>query len=304
MSKKNVIDKGRYGFYFIVPYFIAYIIFSVYPIIYSFVISFEKWDGMSPEATFVGLTNYTNLIHDPIFYQSILNTFIIEGFCIVPQMIVAIFLAVLFNNWRVRGKEFFRAIFYLPNLITPAAVAVLFSFLFDWQTGAVNIILVKFHLISEPINWFFNTESARGIMSMVLWWMWFGYSMIIFGAGLKNIPIELYEAASIDGASAWQQFKSITMPLLRPTILYSCVTSLIGGLQIFDIPYVMTSFPGGPGIGGPSNTTMTMVMYLYTTAFLNMNYGYGAAIGYGLFILTLILSLVTFRIINRKAQYE
>jgi multiple sugar transport system permease protein len=303
MTKKNIIDKGRYGLYFIIPYFVAYLVFSVYPIIYSFVISFEKWDGMSPTATFVGLTNYTNLLNDPIFYQSILNTFIMEGFCIVPQMLVALFLAVLFNNWRVRGKEFFRAIFYLPNLITPAAVAVLFSFIFDWQSGAINMIFAKFHFISEPINWFFNTGSARGIISLVLWWMWFGYSMIIFGAGLKNIPMELYEAASIDGASAWRQFTSITMPLLRPTILYSCVTSLIGGLQIFDIPFVMTSFPGGPGIGGPSNTTMTMVMYLYYTAFLNMNYGYGAAIGYGLFILTLILSLVTFRIINRKAQY-
>lgn len=296
-KKKTILDKGRYGLYFIIPYFVTYIVFYVYPIVYSFVISFKKWDGMSSNAPFIGLANYNTLIHDPVFYQSIWNTFIIEGFCIVPQMLFAILFAVLFNNWRIRGKEAFRAIYYLPNLITPAAVAVLFSFLFDWQTGAVNNILLKLHVIAEPVNWFVSVDTSRGIMALILWWMWFGYSMIIFGAGLKNIPMELYEAASIDGASPWQQFTTITLPLLRPTILYSFVTSLIGGMQIFDIPYVMTG-----GVGGPDNTTLTMVMYLYNTAFQNMNYGYGAAIGYGLFVLTLVFSVLTYKIINRNAE--
>ncbi len=298
-KRKSKLNKGIYGILFIIPFFVAYLIFSIYPIIYSLIISFQKWDGITPNAIFIGLSNYIHLIHDPLFYQSIANTFIIWGFSIVPQMLFAILLAVLFNNSKLRGKEFFRAIFYLPNLITPAAVAVLFSFLFDWQTGAVNNILIKMHIVNQPINWFLSTVASRGIISLISWWMWFGYSMIIFGAGLKNIPFELYEAANIDGANAWQSFKRITLPLLRPTVLFVCVTSFIGGMQTFDIPYVITG-----GAGGPDNKTLTIVMYLYNTAFQNSNYGYGAAIGYGLFILILVLSIVIFKFINRNVDYE
>lgn len=297
IKRKHKLDKGKYGLFFLIPYFVVYIIFGLYPIIYSLIISFEKWDGMSPDATFIGLKNYTNLLHDPLFFQSIQNTMIMWGFTIVPQLIFGIVLAVLFNNAKFKGKEVFRAIYYLPNLITPAAVAVLFAFLFDWQTGAVNNILLSFHLISKPINWFLSANSSRGIMSLIGWWMWFGYSMIIFSAGLKNIPFELYESATIDGATAWQSFKSISVPLLRPTILYVGITSLIGGLQTFDIPYVMTS-----GAGGPDNKTITMVMYLYNTAFQNQNYGYGSAIGYGLFMIILVFSIISYKFINRNAE--
>lgn len=295
-SKTN---RERYGIFFIIPYFVVFLIFSLYPIIYSLIISFKKWDGMSPEATFVGLHNYVNLIHDPVFYQSIVNTFVIWGVSIVPQIVFAILLAVLFNNSKFRGSEFFRAVYYLPNLVTPAAVAVLFAFLFDWQTGAINKFLMSAHILSQPFNWFQSIIASRGIISLIGWWMWFGYSMIIFGAGLKNIPGELYEAASIDGASAWQGFWSITLPLLKQTMLYTCITSLIGGMQTFDIPYVITN-----GNGGPTNKTLTMVMYLYNTAFKNSNYGYGAAIGYGLFVLILVFSAISYKVINRKPDAE
>ncbi|MDR3594907.1 sugar ABC transporter permease [Clostridium sp.] len=300
ITKKNKIDKGRYGIYFIIPYFVIFLIFSLYPIIYSFVISLKKWDGMSPVSTFVGLKNYITLVHDPVFYQSIVNTIIMWIFAIIPQMVFALLLAVLFDRVKkLKGKEFFRAAIYLPNLITPAAVAVLFTFLFDWQTGAINKILLNLHVINEPFNWFLNAGTARGIMSLISWWMWFGYSTIIYGAGLNNIPAELYESASIDGASHWQSFKNITIPLLKPTLLYSCITSLIGGMQTFDIPYVMTG-----GQGNPNNKTLTVVMYLYNTAFQNSNYGYGAAIGYGLFILILVFSIITYKFINRNSQND
>ena len=300
LKKKNKIDKGRYGIYFIIPYFITFLLFGLYPIIYTFIISLQKWDGMSLDATFVGFNNYINLVHDPVFYQSIENTFIMWICAFIPQMVFALLLAVVFNNSKkLKGKEFFRAAIYLPNLITPTAVAVLLFFLFDWQTGAVNKILLNLHIIKDPINWFLTSGSYRGIISLISWWMWFGYSSIIFGAGLNNIPAELYESASIDGASAWQSFKSITLPLLKPTILYTAITSLIGGLQTFDIPYVMTQ-----GQGGPNNSVLTVVMYLYNTAFQNSNYGYGAAIGYGLFVLILIVSVITFKFINGNAENE
>ncbi|EHI97825.1 ABC-type transporter, integral membrane subunit [Clostridium sp. DL-VIII] len=299
-KKKNRVDKGRYGIYFIIPYFVVFLLFSLYPIIYTLIISLEKWDGMSLNQTFVGLKNYVTLIHDSLFYQAIANTLIMWICAVIPQMVLALLLAVLFNSAKkIRGKEFFRAAMYLPNLVTPAAVAVLFVFLFDWQTGAVNKVLLNLHLIKEPVNWFLSEFSSRGIMSLISWWMWFGYSTIIFGAGLNNIPAELYESASIDGATPWESFKSITMPLLKPTLLFAAVTSLIGGMQTFDIPYVMTG-----GQGNPNNKTLTVVMYLYNTAFQNSNYGYGSAIGYGLFILILIFSIITFKFINRNVEND
>ena len=299
-KKKNKVDKGKYGIYFVIPYFVIFLLFSLYPVIYTLIISLKKWDGMSLNPTFVGLKNYITLIHDALFYQAIANTFIMWISAVVPQMVFALLLAVMFNSAKkIRGKEFFRAAMYLPNLVTPAAVAVLFAFLFDWQTGAINKILLNLHVINKPINWFLNEYSARGIMSLISWWMWFGYSTIIFGAGLNNISAELYESASIDGATPWQSFKDITMPLLKPTLLFAAVTSLIGGMQTFDIPYVMTG-----GQGNPNNKTLTVVMYLYNTAFQNSNYGYGSAIGYGLFILILIFSIITFKFINRNAEND
>lgn len=299
-KKKNKVDKGKYGIYFVIPYFVTFLLFSLYPVIYTLIISLKKWDGMSVNQTFVGFKNYVTLIHDALFYQSIVNTLIMWICGVVPQMIFALLLAVLFNSAKkIKGKEFFRAAMYLPNLITPSAVAVLFVFLFDWQTGAVNKILLNLHVINEPINWLLSEYASRGIMSLVSWWMWFGYSTIIFGAGLNNIPAELYESASIDGATPWQSFKSVTMPLLKPTVLFAAVTSLIGGMQTFEIPYVMTA-----GQGGPNNKTLTVVMYLYNTAFQNSNYGYGAAIGYGLFILILVFSIITFKFINRNTEND
>ncbi|EKQ50395.1 MULTISPECIES: sugar ABC transporter permease [unclassified Clostridium] len=299
-KKKNKVDKGKYGIYFVIPYFVVFLLFSLYPVIYTLIISLEKWDGMSLNPAFVGIKNYVTLIHDALFYQAIANTFIMWICAVIPQMVFALLLAVMFNSAKkIKGKEFFRAAMYLPNLITPAAVAVLFVFLFDWQTGAINKILLDLHVINKPFNWFLSEYFSRGIMSLISWWMWFGYSTIIFGAGLNNIPAELYESASIDGATPWQSFKSITIPMLKPTVLYAAITSLIGGMQTFDIPYVMTG-----GQGNPNNKTLTVVMYLYNTAFQNSNYGYGSAIGYGLFILILIFSIITFKFINRNVEND
>ena len=156
-KKKSKVDKGKYGIYFVIPYFVTFLLFSLYPVIYTFIISLKKWDGMSLNQTFVGLKNYVTLIHDALFYQSIANTLIMWICAVIPQMVFALLLAVMFNSAKkIRGKEFFRAAMYLPNLVTPAAVAVLFAFLFDWQTGAINKILLNLHMISEPINWFLS----------------------------------------------------------------------------------------------------------------------------------------------------
>jgi multiple sugar transport system permease protein len=287
------------GYLFIAPFFIAFLIFSLYPIIYSFYISLTNWNGMTIGKNFIGFRNYVRLIKDPFIVKSFINTIIMWGCGVIPQMVTALLLAVVLSSATIKGKSIFRAVYYLPNLVTPAAVGVLFSFLFDYNTGAINKILVNLHIFKEPFYFLMSTGASRGIVSLTSWWMWFGYSMIIFMAGLKNISEELYEAARIDGANGRQIFWRITIPLLKPTILYSTLTSIIGGMQLFDIPYAMTR-----GLGTPDNSTLTMVMYLYKSAFGGMNYGYGSAVGYGLFIIILVFIGISAKFINRNADYE
>ncbi|WP_449515768.1 carbohydrate ABC transporter permease [Clostridium sp.] len=299
MMAKKGLSKENYGYLFILPFFLGFLIFSLYPIIYSFYISFMKWDGMSPKATFIGLKNYSRLIVDPTFREAIANTFIMWGFNVVPQMVIALILAVILNNQHLKGKDFFRAIYYLPNLVTPVAIGVLFVYLFDWQSGAINNMLISFHIFKEPVNWLIDGVAIRGIVSFTQWWMWFGYSSIIFMAGLKNIPEELYEACKVDGATGWQTFWKITLPLLKPTILYSVLTSIIGGMQLFDIPNVIMATPQTNG-----RAVTTMVSYLYNTAFQTNNYGYGASIGYGLFVIIFIFAVGSFKIINRNTESD
>jgi ABC-type sugar transport system permease subunit len=296
---KARINKEKYGLLFIAPFFITFLTFQLYPMLYSLYVSFLKWDGMSKNAKFVGGANYSRLFSDPIFLKTVANTWIMWLSAAIPQMILALTLAVLLNDARLKGKDFFRSVYFFPNLVTATSIGILFAFLFDWQAGSVNKILMNIHLIKEPINFLMSEGYSRGIVSLTSFWMWFGYSMLIFMAGMKNIPEELYEAATVDGATKMQSFFSITIPLLRPTILFSVITSLIGGMQSFDIPYALTK-----GAGTPNNSTMTMVMYLYRTAFSNNNYGYGAAVGYALFLMILVFAIISFKFINKNADYE
>lgn len=299
LKARNKINKGKYGYLFIAPYFITFLIFGLFPIIYTFYLSFTKWKGGKALPVMVGFSNYERLIHDTFFFKSIGNTIYMWLLCIVPQMIFALFLAVVLSQYRVRGKEFFRAIFYLPNLVTMASVAVLFRFIMDWQTGALNQILMNLNIIHSPVNWFQSTFATPLTVAFINWWMWFGYSMIIFMSGIKAISNDLFEAAIVDGAGKWQVFSNITLPLIRPTVLYSIITSLIGGMTLFDVPFVLTN-----GDGSPQGSILTMVMYLYNTAFRNYNYGYGATIGVGLFLIIMVMVAIAYKIINRKPMYE
>jgi multiple sugar transport system permease protein len=296
--KKN--DKyGHYGFIFIITYFIFLSLFVIYPIVYSLRLSFTRWDGYS-DPVFIGLDNFTRLIKDPYFYDSILNTVIMWTGCIIPQMIIGLFLAVILTSWKIRGTSIFRALFYLPNLITMAAIGSLFWFIFDGQSGVLNIVLLKLNIIDSKINWLKEAFYVRSIVSLALWWMWYGYTMIIFMAGIKYIPVELYEAAKVDGANRWQSFKNITVPLLKPIFLYQTVTSLIGGLTIFDIPYVFA----GP-TGGVEKAAQTTVMYLYDNAFVGFSgYGYASAIGVGLFVISIVFVLIAFRLMYKDISHD
>lgn len=255
--KRNKINKDNAGYFFIAPYFIVFLTFTLYPILYTFKLSFMSWDGFG-EQQFIGLANYQRLLQDQMFIKSIGNTIFIALLAMIPQMVFGLVLAFLLNQKKLRGSNFFKTVFYFPNLVTAVSLGVLFSLLFDWKAGSVNQVLMTLHIIKDPINWKGSPLLSQLIVALVLFWQYFGYYTIIFTAGIRGIPYELFEAAEVDGASKVQTFFRIVLPLMRPIMTFAFVTSIIGGLQIFDLPYTF-----GGAMGGTKDSLLTMVMYMY-----------------------------------------
>lgn len=264
----NSIDKGRYGYLFIAPFFIVFAVFGLYPIVYTFILSFQKWDGLA-KMTPLGWKNYARLLTDDVFYLSIWNTIRIWIFNFVPQMLTALLLSALFTFNRIRGMKFFRAAYYLPNLITAASVGLLFNLLFDGNKSVANYILQALHVKGAPFSFFNSGAFTSGMTSYIQWWMWFGYTTVIVMAGITTIEGSVYDAAMVDGATKAQTFTKITLPLIRPTLIYMTITSIIGGMQLFDVPTTLTN-----GTGDPNKSVLTTSMYLYNQGFKNFNYGY------------------------------
>lgn len=288
------ISYARYGVYFILPYFIIFGVFQLFPILYTFFLTFFSWDGFN-ERVFIGLGNYRRLVQDRIFFTAVKNTLRIWGFAAVPQIGFALFLGAVFSYRKMKGAQFFQAVFYLPNLITATSIAILFGLLLDWQAGAVNQILLSLGILSEPRHWLRSAFWTSTFVSVIQWWQWFGYTTLLVMAGMKAIPDELYESAKIDGAGSTAMFFRITLPLLKNTLTYVIITAIIGGMQIFDVPNVLTG-----GLGDPNRSILTMVMHMYNMSFRYSNYGYGAAVAYGLFMLILVFSVIAFRHLQRR----
>ncbi|GIQ65837.1 sugar ABC transporter permease [Paenibacillus cisolokensis] len=280
------VNKSYYGYFFIAPFFVGFTVFGLVPILYTLYLSFMKWDGFT-DPVYVGLANYSRLLQDSFFYQTIGNTLIIWILSIVPQLILALLLALILNEKFVRGKHFFRAVYFFPHIVTPVTLGVMFSLLFDWQTGSVNKLLMSVGILQEPFNWFNSPLWSRIIVALVTCWQYFGFNMIVFIAGLQAIPETVYEAAEVDGATRTQIALKITLPLLRPVFLFTFITSVIGGLQLFDSALMLGA--------GPENSTRTMVMYLYETAFKNFDYSYGSAVAFGIFAVVMFFTAVTAR---------
>ena len=296
--KRNKINKDNAGYFFIAPYFIVFLTFTLYPILYTFKLSFMSWDGFG-EQQFIGLANYQRLLQDQMFIKSIGNTIFIALLAMIPQMVFGLVLAFLLNQKKLRGSNFFKTVFYFPNLVTAVSLGVLFSLLFDWKAGSVNQVLMTLHIIKDPINWKGSPLLSQLIVALVLFWQYFAYYTIIFTAGIRGIPYELFEAAEVDGASKVQTFFKIVLPLMRPIMTFAFVTSIIGGLQIFDLPYTF-----GGAMGGTKASLLTMVMYMYNIAFTNLDYGYGAAISYGLFVIIVVFSIIFMKYTTgKKEQY-
>lgn len=288
----------RYGYAFIAPFWVVFLTFSIYPVFLTLYYSFTNYTG-SPGEEVVGFANYARLLTDTYFIEAFVNTIKIWGINFVLQIGLALALSLLFSDLRLKlkGLAFFRSFFYLPNLITISSVALLFGILLDWQHGSLNMMLLKLGIISDPINWLSQPVTAQLSVSLILTWMWFGHSFIIVMAGVSGISQDFFEAAHIDGANRWQMFTNVTVPLLKPILLYIMITSLIGGLQLFDLPLLITD-----GVGAPDGALNTMVLYLYNQAFKYNNYGYASAVAYGLFLITLVFSAVVFKGMFRKER--
>lgn len=296
-KRGNLQKRERYGVLFCLPFIITFLVFNIYPVFRTLQMSFMNYKGFGKE-TFAGFANYARAIKDTLFRDAFVNTLKMWGVNIILQLGLALLLTIIFNDikYRVRGLSIFRAIFYLPNLIACTSVAFLFKTLLDWKYGSFNQVLMKLGIISTQVNWLTGEGlTAQMVVGVVGAWMWFGNSFIMLMAGVQGIDKTYFEAATIDGAGRWQIFGRITMPLLRPIMLYVTVTSLIGGLQLFDLPYLMSGTTGQPG-----RSLYTAVFYLYTTAFKNNQMGYAAALAFVLFLIIAIFCGLAFKLMNKK----
>ncbi|WP_125605113.1 carbohydrate ABC transporter permease [Lapidilactobacillus bayanensis] len=287
-KRHSKLDKNYYGYFFIAPFFIVFLIFGLYPILYTLYLSFTSYDGFA-DPQIIGSVNYMRVFKDPQFYEALKNTLIMWVMGVIPQFIFAFALSAIFSYNRIKAKGALRALYYLPRLVTAVSISALFNQFLSYPSGLLNQFLLKTGLIHDSINFLSNPIFAQGSVGFIHWWMYYGNTMIMVMAGMTAISPSLYEAARIDGANSWNIFWKITMPLLRPITLYVFLTSMIGGLQSFDVQQILTG-----GSGAPQGKLLTVVMYLYNTAFQYNNYGYSAAISYYLFFFIVIISLVVF----------
>jgi multiple sugar transport system permease protein len=293
VKRGKVVSYNRWGYIFLIPFVAVYVVFQLIPLCSTVYNSFfENYrSGLTQIGpNFVGLGNYQKLLSDGDIWQYFKNTMIMWVMGFVPQIVVSLLLGAWFSDpsLRLKGQRFFKTVIYLPNLIMASAFSMLFFTLFA-DTGPVNSILLQTGVISKAYKFMSHIWSTRTLVAFMNFIMWFGNTTILLMAGMMGIDTSLYEAAQVDGATATQIFYKITLPLLRPILIYVMVTSLIGGLQMFDVPQILTN-----GTGDPGRTSMTLIMFLNKHLF-SKNYGMGGALSVLLFIITGVLSLIVFR---------
>ena len=293
-KKSNVVRYNKWGYIFLIPFVLTYVVFQLVPLISTVWNSFfENYrSGLTQVGpNFIGLENYISMFSGGDIWVYLKNTMIMWILGFVPQILLSLLLGAWFSNERMhlKGATFFKTVIYLPNLIMASAFAMLFFTLFA-DSGPVNSILVSLGVLSEPYKFMSHIGSSRGLIALMNLLMWFGNTTILLMAGMMGIDPALFEAAEVDGATSTQVFTKITLPLLRPILIYVMITSLIGGLQMFDVPQIFTN-----GTGDPARSTMTLIMYLNKHLF-SKNYGMGGSLSVFLFVVTGILSLIVFKL--------
>ena len=299
---KNCVSYNKWGYIFLIPFMTAFIIFQFIPLLNTIYNSFfENYlQGLKQVGpTFIGLENYKELLTngDLLIYTK--NTIILWLMCFIPQIFLSLLLAAWFSDasLRLRGSRFFKTIIYLPNLIMASAFSMLFFTLFS-ETGPINSMLIQFGILSKPFIFFSSTIATRTLIAFMNCMMWFGNTTILLMAGMMGIDGSLFEAAQVDGATSTQVFFKITLPLLRPVLLYVMITSLIGGLQLFDVPQILTD-----GTGDPMRNTMTLIMFLNKHLY-SKNYGMAGAVSVLTFALTSVFSFTVYNMTMSKYKEQ
>jgi multiple sugar transport system permease protein len=299
MRRKNV-SYSKYGYLFSLPFILAFLVFSLYPILYTAVIGFTDLKGIIPKPIHFldnPFQNFKYLILENVsFRKSLANTAMIWVVNFIPQIVLALLLTAWFTNRRlnVRGQGAFKMLLYMPNIITASTIAVLFNSLFAYPMGPVNSLFHMLGLSDAPIYFLQDKTTARGIVAFIQFWMWYGNTMIVLIAGVTGINPALFEAAAIDGASGVQTFFRITLPSLRTILLFTLITSLIGGLQMFDIPQLFLN-------GGPDDATLTMSVFIYGQAFRgSYSYNLAAAASMIMFLIAAVLSALLFYLMRDR----
>ena len=304
MAKNNnhkAVSYNKWGYIFLIPFVVVYLIFQLVPLITTIYNSFfENYrSGLTQVGpNFVGFANYAKLFQNGEIWIYFKNTMIMWVMGFVPQILVSLLLGAWFSNpsLRLKGQRFFKTVIYLPNLIMASAFAMLFFTLFA-DGGPINAMLVHAGILKQAYSFFSHKWSARTLVALLNFLMWFGNTPILLMAGMMGIDPSLYEAAEVDGATSSQIFRRITLPLLRPILIYVMITSLIGGMQMFDVPQILTN-----GTGDPMRSTMTLIMYLNKHLF-SKNYGMGGALSVFLFVITGLLSLIVFRFNQTRKKH-
>ena len=295
-KKSKTVSYNKWGYIFLIPFIVVFTVFQLIPLVTTIYNSFFEnyMSGLKQIGpNFVGLENFKTIIQngDLITYAS--NTAIMWVMGFVPQIIVSLVLAAWFSDHTLKLKcqRFFKTVIYLPNLIMASAFAMLFFTLFS-VNGPINSVLIQMGVLKEPFVFLGNITAARTLVAFMNFVMWFGNTTILLMAGMMGIDTSLYEAAEVDGATSTQRFFKITLPLLRPILVYVMITSLIGGIQMFDVPQILTN-----ATGDPMRKTLTLIMYLNKHLF-SKNYGLGGALSVVLLVITAILSVVVFKVMG------
>ncbi len=295
-KKGKVVSYNKWGYIFLIPFVVVYVVFQLVPLfntVYNSLFEYYR-DGMTIIGpNLIWFENFKKLFATPDIWQYTANTMIMWIMGFVPQIVVSLLLGSWFSDTRLRlkGQAFFKTVIYLPNLIMASAMAMLFFTLFS-EGGPINSMLMQMGIFDTPFKFLYNTVSVRSIVAFMNFLMWFGNTTILLMAGMMGIDASLFEAAEVDGATPTQVFWRITLPLLRPILIYVMITSLIGGLQMFDVPQILTN-----GTGEPGRTSMTLIMFLNKHLF-SKNYGMGGALSVVLFILTGVLSMIVYKFSN------
>ncbi len=303
MKHRKKISYSKYGYIFSLPFIIVFFIFSLYPIFYTALIGFTDYKGIGVTEFHIlenPLQNFEIILKNASFITALKNTFTIWIMNFIPQILIALVLTAWFTSKRnkLRGKGLFKVIFYLPNIITAASIAILFFALFGYPVGPVNSILVKLGIIDAPQYFLVGKTTTRIIVAFIQFWMWYGYTMIILVSGVLGISPEIYEAAEVDGTNGLQAFFYITLPNLKTILLYVLITSMIGGLNMFDIPKLFMQ-------GGPDNATLTTSVFIYNQAFSgSYMYNRAAAASMIMFAIIAVLSGILFYIMRDKSEIK